>query len=69
MSIFEQDSYDLETLYNILENEIIPTYYANKKKWRKITQTAMDDVEVAFNSDRMADEYYSLIYKNQLVEA
>ena len=63
MSIFEQDSYDLETLYNILENEIIPTYYANKKKWRKITQTAMDDVEVAFNSDRMADEYYKKIYQ------
>ena len=48
--------------YNVLENEIIPTYYDDKDKWRKIQQTAMDDVKEYFNSDRMADEYYKLIY-------
>ena len=69
MSIYDQDAYDLEALYDILENEIIPTYYDNKKAWRKITQNAMNDVETAFNSDRMADEYYKLIYEKELVEA
>ena len=69
MSIFEQDSYDQEELYRILENEIIPTYYQNKKKWRHITQTAMTDVQTAFNSDRMADEYYQMIYEKKLVKA
>ena len=68
-SIQEQDAYDMEQLYLILENEIVQTYYDHPKKWRKITQKAMDDVKIAFNSDRMAAEYYSLIYQNQLVEA
>ena len=62
MSVYDQDNFDLENLYHVLENEILPTYYDNPNKWRKITQTAMDDVKVAFNSDRMADEYYKQIY-------
>lgn len=62
MSVYEQDSYDLEKLYDILENEVIPTYYNHPDKWREIVQTAMTDVRHAFNSDRMADEYYKKIY-------
>lgn len=62
MSVYEQDSYDLEKLYDILENEILPVYYDQPEKWRKIQHTAMDDVKSNFNSDRMADEYYKQIY-------
>jgi len=62
LSVYDQDNFDLENLYNVLENEIIPTYYDDKDKWRNIQQTAMDDVKKYFNSDRMADEYYKLIY-------
>ncbi|UBB90681.1 alpha-glucan family phosphorylase [Candidatus Kaistella beijingensis] len=62
LSVYDQDNFDLENLYNVLENEIIPTYYDDKDRWRKIQQTAMDDVKKYFNSDRMADEYYKLIY-------
>ena len=63
MSVYDQDNFDLENLYNVLENEILPTYYDNPSKWRKITQNAMDEVKTAFNSDRMADEYYKQIYQ------
>ena len=69
MSVYEQDNYDLEKLYDILENEVIPTYYDNKDKWRKIQQTAMDEVKKDFNSDRMADEYYKIMYNEVLVNA
>lgn len=62
MSIYEQDNYDLNKLYEILENEILPTYYDDKKKWRNIQQNAMNDVKDQFNSDRMADEYYQILY-------
>lgn len=62
MSTVEQDNYDLNKLYDILENEIVPTFYKNKNKWRNISQTAMTDVRTQFNSDRMADEYYKLLY-------
>lgn len=62
MSIYEQDNYDLNKLYEILENEILPAYYDNQKKWRNIQQNAMNDVKDQFNSDRMADEYYQILY-------
>jgi starch phosphorylase len=62
MSVYDQDNYDLNKLYEILENEIIPMYYDRPDEWRTVQQTAMDDVKVAFNSDRMADEYYKQIY-------
>lgn len=62
MSVYDQDNYDLEKLYEILENDLIPTYYENRDKWRKITQNAMVDVKTQFGSDRMADEYYKLVY-------
>lgn len=64
MSVYDQDNYDLNKLYEILENEIIPMYYDRPDEWRQVQHTAMDDVKVAFNSDRMADEYYKQIYIN-----
>ena len=63
MSIYEQDTYDFNKLYELLENEILPTYYNQPDQWRKIQQNSMKDVKQNFNSDRMADEYYSIIYK------
>jgi starch phosphorylase len=62
MSIYEQDNYDLNKLYEILENEILPTYYDKPDQWRKIQHNAMNDVKDQFNSDRMADEYYKVLY-------
>ncbi|MEC5156850.1 starch phosphorylase [Chryseobacterium sp. MP_3.2] len=62
MSVYEQDNFDLENLYKVLEEEILPMYYDRPDEWRKVQHTAMDDVKVAFNSDRMADEYYKQIY-------
>lgn len=63
MNIQEQDEYDLNKLYEILENEILPTYYDDKEKWRKIVQKGMTDVVGYFESNRMAKEYYELMYK------
>ncbi len=62
-SIYDQDNFDLENLYNTLENEIIPMYYNNPNEWRKIQQNAMSEVKERFNSDRMAAEYYKEIYR------
>jgi starch phosphorylase len=67
MSVYDQDNYDLGKLYDLLENEIVPTYYEHHEQWRKIQYTAMDDVKDNFNSDRMADEYYKQIYNPALV--
>ena len=58
-----QDDYDLDKLYDILENEILPAYYDHKDKWRDIVKTGMKDVRHQFDSNRMAHEYYDIMYK------
>ena len=63
MSTQEQDDYDLDQLYKILEEEIIPTYYHHRDKWRTISINGMNDVRIQFDSNRMAEEYYEKMYK------
>lgn len=63
MSTEEQDRYDLNKIYEILEQEILPLYYDNYHTWRQIVQNGMRDVLLKFESNRMADEYYALLYK------
>ena len=63
VSVHEQDEYDLDKLYDILENQVLPLYYENHDEWRKITQNGMNDVRWQFDSNRMAKEYYEILYK------
>lgn len=63
MSVQEQDQYDLDKLYEILEKQILPLYYNDRDTWRQITKNGMRDVRFQFESNRMAHEYYELLYK------
>jgi starch phosphorylase len=63
MTVQEQDDYDLEKLYEILEEEILPLYYENYDTWRMVIKNGMRDVRFQFDSNRMAHEYYELLYK------
>ncbi|CAG5070470.1 Glycogen phosphorylase [Dyadobacter sp. CECT 9623] len=53
---------DCDNLLEKLENEVIPTYYSNQDKWLQMVLNSMNDVNVEFNSDRMAREYYEKLY-------
>lgn len=63
MSVQQQDEYDLEKIYELLENEILPLYYGNYDTWRQVAKNGMRDVRFHFDSGRMAAEYYDLLYK------
>lgn len=63
MAVHEQDEYDLNYLYEILENQVLPMYYENYPAWRDIMKNGMNDVRYQFDSNRMANEYYELLYK------
>ncbi len=63
MPVYEQDQYDLAKLYEILQNEILPLYYENYSTWRQVMKNGMQDVRFQFDSNRMAHEYYDLLYK------
>ena len=58
-----QDEYDLNKIYEILEDQILPLYYEQYDTWRQIIKNGMQDVRFTFESNRMADEYYQLLYK------
>ncbi len=63
MNVQEQDAYDLDKLYEILEEQILPLYYDEPDTWRQIRKNGMRDVRVQFDSNRMAHEYYEKMYQ------
>ncbi len=63
LPIEEQDRIDNKNMMDILENTIIPTYYNNHKKWLEIMKNAMTEIEIEFDSGRMADEYYKKMFE------
>ena len=53
---------DCDQLFEVLENNVLPTYYEKQKEWLDITLSSMNDVSEFFDSDRMAREYYEKLY-------
>jgi starch phosphorylase len=62
MNVQDQDQYDLDQIYDILEKQILPMYYDDPETWRQIVKNGMRDVRFRFDSNRMANEYYVLLY-------
>ncbi|POY38486.1 alpha-glucan family phosphorylase [Solitalea longa] len=60
--IHDQDNEDMNNLLDILENQIIPMYYERPSDWVKMMKQSMLDVLPAFESNRMAAEYYEKLY-------
>ena len=58
----EQDRLDNKHMMDILEEKILPTYYKDSRKWVTIMKNAMSDVEIDFDSGRMAAEYYERMF-------
>ncbi len=58
----EQDRLDNKHMMDILEERIIPTYYDRPGEWVKLMKDAMSDIEVDFDSGRMAAEYYDRMF-------
>ncbi|MFO8129288.1 MAG: alpha-glucan family phosphorylase [Bacteroidales bacterium] len=63
-----QNELDAETIYNILENNIIPLYYDRSNKdipveWLAMVKNCISDVNHMFTMKRMLDEYYEKYYR------
>ena len=57
-----RDGQDIDNLFTVLEQEILPLYYENQKGWNQLVSQSMTEVNEFFNSDRMATEYYEKMY-------
>lgn len=63
-----QDQLDAATIYNMLENEIIPLYFAKNTKgyspeWIQSIKKSFVEIAPRFTTKRMMDDYISRFYK------
>lgn len=56
------DALDSDSLYNVLINEVIPTYYNDRDRWIKMMQKSIEMSTVNFSAARMVKEYYEKLY-------
>lgn len=62
-----QDELDAETIYNTLENEILPTFFDTNEegfseKWMQYIKTNIAEVAPRFTMKRMMDDYHERFY-------
>lgn len=63
-----EDADDAESLYRLLETEVVPCYYAARAaggvptQWIGMMRRSLETLAPAFNSDRMVREYAERIY-------
>ena len=62
LSFEEKDRLEAQTLVETLENDVLPLYYKDQDKWLSIVKTAAAEVAPAFDSGRMAAEYYEVMF-------
>lgn len=58
----ERDNREGDNLMKKLESTVLPMYYQNQAQWLRILKQAANDVSPAFESGRMAREYYEKMY-------
>lgn len=63
----QQDQLDAATIYSLLENEILPLYYAKNEKgysegWIKTIKNSIAQIAPHFTMKRQLDDYYSKFY-------
>lgn len=69
-----QDQLDAATIYNLLENEIIPLYYNKGKKsysqdWIKIVKNSIATIAPHYTMKRQLDDYFDKFYNRQAKRA
>ncbi|KNZ70997.1 alpha-glucan phosphorylase [Thermincola ferriacetica] len=57
-----EDELDVQNLYRVLFDEVIPTYYNNREKWLEMMRASIDMSHYQFSAQRMIREYYELLY-------
>ncbi len=68
LSVEDQNKMEADRIHEVLTKEILPMYYDQPKKWADVVKNGMKDVSPAFESGRMAEEYYKKLF-NITVEA
>jgi starch phosphorylase len=60
-----RDDGDLQGVFELLEEEILPLYYERTDAWWEVVLNSMSEVAPAFDSGRMAEQYYARLYSGE----
>ncbi len=66
----QQDQLDAATIYNLLENEILPLYYAKNEKgysegWVKVIKNSIAQIAPHYTMKRQLDDYFDKFYNKE----
>ncbi len=67
-TIREQDKHDLEALYQVLLEEVLPVYYDDKSEWREIMKNSIATTLDLFSAAGMLEDYYQKMYSEVVRE-
>jgi starch phosphorylase len=58
------DARDAAALYSVLGDEVVPTYYGDRARWRRMMRASVQMAQSLFSSDRMVRDYYDKLYSD-----
>jgi starch phosphorylase len=61
-----QDERDRSALYEVLEGEVVPTFFDNRDKWVDMMLASISMSQWRFSSDRMVEDYYRILYNAEV---
>ncbi|WDF55763.1 alpha-glucan family phosphorylase [Mucilaginibacter sp. KACC 22063] len=61
----EKDQWENRALSEVLVQRVLPLYYDRPEDWFQMARTAFDHINPAFESDRLARQYYQELYGEQ----
>jgi len=64
----EQDKFEAESLYSLLEQEVVPLFYSRSagklpREWIRLMKNSIMTLSPAYNTTRMVREYYQSYYR------
>jgi glycogen phosphorylase len=59
------DDRDRTRLYDVLEHEVMPTYYDDRARWVAMMKASIAMSQWRFSSDRMVQEYFARLYSSR----
>ncbi|AZR74873.1 alpha-glucan phosphorylase [Anoxybacter fermentans] len=58
-----EDEKDLQALYHLLYENVIPTYYKDRERWVNMMRASIEMASYQFSAQRMIKDYYEKMYK------
>ncbi|MFP3953800.1 MAG: alpha-glucan family phosphorylase [Candidatus Acetothermia bacterium] len=59
----DQDRHDREALYRVLLDEVVPTYYDERGKWKEMSKDSIESTYNEFSAESMLKSYYENMYE------